>query len=63
MSYIDEARDFEFNETPFHLGFLPTEQSNILTRDLDLEFKRSIPAGIRNLQSVDRNVSAKVTQR
>ena len=58
MSYIDEARDFEFNETPFHLGFLPTEQSNILTRDLDQEFKRSIPAGIRNLQSVDRNVSA-----
>jgi len=58
MSYIDEAKHFEENEKPFHLGFLPTEQSNPLTAHLDQEFGKSIAAGIRNLQLVDRNVLA-----
>ena len=34
MSYIEEAAHFEHNETPFHLGFLPTEQSSELTKNL-----------------------------
>ena len=50
------ARDFIANETQFHLGFLPTEQSNPQTRDLDKEFARSTVDGIANLQQVDRNV-------
>ena len=50
------ARDFIANETQFHLGFLPTEQSNPQTRDLDKEFARSTVDGIANLQLVDRNV-------
>ncbi|MBE6358697.1 MAG: sugar phosphate isomerase [Lentisphaerae bacterium] len=58
MSYIDDARDFELNEKPFHLGFLPTEQSNPLTRNLDIEFRKSVTDGIRNLQQVDRNTLA-----
>lgn len=58
MSYLDDARHFEFDETPFHLGFLPTEQSNELTRFLDKEFAASTSDGIRNLQKVDRNVLA-----
>ncbi len=58
MSHIDEAEDFIENEKPFHLGFLPTEQSNPLTRGLDREFARSSADGIRNLQQVDRNVLA-----
>lgn len=58
MSYLEEAHHFEYNETPFHLGFLPTEQSNALTANLDKEFQKSIAGGIRNLQSVDRNVLA-----
>ena len=50
------ARDFITNETQFHLGFLPTEQSNPQTRNLDKEFARSTADGIANLQLVDRNV-------
>lgn len=58
MSYLDDARHFELEETPFHLGFLPTEQSSVLTRSLDKKFARSTSEGIRNLQEVDRNVLA-----
>ena len=57
MSYLEKARQFEFEEKAFHLGFLPTEQSNALTAGLDKEFARSTAAGVRNLQSVDRNVA------
>ena len=56
MSYLDEAKHFEFDEIPFHLGFLPTEQSSGLTKFLDKEFAKSAADGIRNLQLVDRNV-------
>ena len=56
MSYLEKARRFENGEKAFHLGFLPTEQSNALTANLDKEFAVSTIAGVRNLQSVDRNV-------
>lgn len=56
MSYIDDARHFEINETPFHLGFLPTEQSSPLTCELDKKFAASTADGVRNLQQVDHNV-------
>jgi len=55
---LKNAIDFMENETQFHLGFLPTEQSSPLTRNLDREFARSTVAGVANLQSVDRNVLA-----
>ncbi len=56
MGYLESARQFELSETAFHLGFLPTEQSSPLTRKMDLLFSRSTEEGVRNLQSVDRNV-------
>ena len=56
MTYLEKAHDFVENEKPFHLGFLPTEQSNPQTRNLDKEFARSTVDGIANLQQVDRNV-------
>lgn len=52
----EKALDFIQNETQFHLGFLPTEQSNPLTRNLDKEFAAATARGVRNLQSVDRKV-------
>ena len=36
-----QALDFIENEKQFHLGFLPTEQSSPLTKNLDREFARS----------------------
>ena len=51
-----QAVNFMENETQFHLGFLPTEQSSPLTRNLDREFASGSGNGVRCLQRVDRNV-------
>lgn len=48
--------NFIENEKQFHLGFLPTEQSSPLTKNLDKEFAASSVDGVRCLQRVDRNV-------
>ena len=52
------AEQFLTGEKQFHLGFLPTEQANPLTVNLDKEFARGSVYGVKNLQSVDRNVLA-----
>ena len=57
-SAVQAAMDFMENEKQFHLGFLPTEQSSPLTRELDKKFAVSNEEGVKNLQSVDRNVAA-----
>lgn len=51
-----QADDFITNEQQFHLGFLPTEQSNPLTRSMESDFKVSTTAGVRTLQRADRPV-------
>ncbi|MDR0931414.1 MAG: hypothetical protein LBM70_00120 [Victivallales bacterium] len=53
-----QAETFLNDETEFHLGFLPTEQSNPLTRLLEADFKTSTFAGIATLQKPDRDVLA-----
>ncbi|MCQ2379825.1 MAG: hypothetical protein MJ025_02735 [Victivallaceae bacterium] len=47
------ARNFIEKEGEFHLGFLPTEQSNPLTRTMGEDFRRCVPDGIRTLQRGD----------
>jgi N-acetylmuramic acid 6-phosphate etherase len=51
-----QADQFIREESQFHLGFLPTEQSNPLTRDLAADCQRDPQAGVRSMQRVDRNV-------
>ena len=51
-----KARDFIENEKQFHLGFLPTEQSNPITATLEEDFKRSTLAGVQCLQRGDRQI-------
>lgn len=51
-----EAAHFLENEKQFHLGVLPTEQSNPKTRHLDVTFAGDISEGVRMLLSVDRDV-------
>ena len=53
-----EAENFLNNEKQFHLGMLPTEQSNPKTRGLDQRFASSPAEGISLLLSVDRDVQA-----
>lgn len=50
------ARDFVENEAQFHLGFLPTEQSNPITASLEDDFRRSTRAGVECLQRADRQI-------
>lgn len=50
------AHAFLTGETQFHLGFLPTEQPNPKTKNLDRAFQTSIDHGIRMLQIVDRDI-------
>ena len=55
-SFEQQADDFIHREKQFHLGFLPTEQSNALTRSLEADFRRSTAAGVATLQRADRPV-------
>lgn len=52
-----EAENFLNNEKQFHLGMLPTEQSNRKTDGLDLKFAGNAAEGVEMLLSVDRDVS------
>ena len=51
-----KARDFIDNEKQFHLGFLPTEQSNPITATLEEDFARSTLDGVKCLQRGDRQI-------
>ena len=55
---IANAEHFIRHETQFHLGFLPTEQSNPLTKTLESDFRTSTAQGVRTLQRADRSVLA-----
>ncbi len=51
-----KTKNFMNNEKQFHLGFLPTEQSNQKTRDLDKVFLKDSREGVKMLLSVDRDI-------
>ena len=51
-----KARHFIDHERQFHLGFLPTEQSNPITATLEEDFRRSTLAGVQCLQRGDRQI-------
>lgn len=57
MDYKAAARDFIDNAKQFHLGVIPTEQSNPLTRGLSQTLAKSTADGIVKLLSADQNVS------
>ncbi len=51
-----EAENFLNNEKQFHLGMLPTEQSNPKTRNIDMSFENNPADGVASLLSVDRDI-------
>ena len=51
-----EAENFLNNEKQFHLGMLPTEQSNPKTKNIDLRFEKNPADGVAALLSVDRDI-------
>jgi len=56
LSVQEQVEHFINNEKQFHLGALPTEQSNPKTKNLSQTFQQSTPKGVQLLQSVDRDV-------
>ena len=52
----DEALSFIRNETQFHLGYLPTEQSHPGTRGLSQALQADTAAGLRMLLGVDDDI-------
>ena len=52
----EQALDFIRNETQFHLGYLPTEQSHPKTRGLSLALQSDTAQGLRQLLSVDKDL-------
>ncbi len=60
MNAYQKALQFIHQEKQFHLGFLPTEQSNPKTVSLEEDFRRSSIDGVATLQRPDRDVLDKV---
>jgi N-acetylmuramic acid 6-phosphate etherase len=56
MAYKEAARNFVENETQFHLGWIPTEQSNPVTRNLSAAIARDTAVGVRIILGADANI-------
>ena len=54
-----KAKEFIEQEQQFHLGVLPSEQSNPKTRGMAELSQRDLPAAVRMLQSVDKDILPK----
>ena len=58
----EQALNFIRNETQFHLGYLPTEQSHPKTRGLSQALQKDTTRGIRMLLQVDEDIPPVVKQ-
>ena len=56
MDYKKAAREFIEKEKQFHLGAIPTEQSNPLTRGLSTKIKKSTADGVKMILDADRYI-------
>lgn len=56
MNYKEAAKNFIENEKQFHLGVIPTEQSNPLTRNLSATIAKDTAAGVKMILSADVNI-------
>ena len=56
MDYRQAARDFIDNEKQFHLGVIPTEQSNPITRNLSAAISQDTAAGVKTIWGEDATV-------
>lgn len=56
QNYKQAAQDFIQNEKQFHLGAIPTEQSNPLTRGLSTKIKRDTAEGVKTILAADKYI-------
>ena len=50
-NYLEASKDFLENEKQFHLGVIPTEQSNPKTRNLSATIAKDTQAGVKTILS------------
>ena len=56
MDYKEASRDFIENEKQFHLGVIPTEQSNPITKNLSATIAKDTVAGVQTILAADVNI-------
>ena len=54
--YLEASKDFLENEKQFHLGVIPTEQSNPITRNLSAIIAKDTAEGVKTIFAADVNV-------
>ncbi len=57
MNYKEASKDFLENEKQFHLGVIPTEQSNPITRNLSATIAKDTAEGIKMILAADVNIA------
>ncbi len=57
MNYKEASRNFLENEKQFHLGVIPTEQSNPRTRNLSATISKDTSAGVQMILSADLDIA------
>ena len=58
----EASKDFLENEKQFHLGVIPTEQSNPITKNLSATIARSTAEGIKLILAADKYIPAKAKE-
>ena len=53
-NYKEATKDFLENEKQFHLGVIPTEQSNPLTKNLSATIAKDTAKGVKTILSADK---------
>ena len=56
-NYLDASKDFLENEKQFHLGVIPTEQSNPKTKNLSATIMKSTAEGVKTILSADEDIA------
>ena len=52
----EASKDFCENEKQFHLGVIPTEQSNPITKNLSATIARDTAEGVKMILAADVNI-------
>ena len=62
QNYKEASKDFLENEKQFHLGVIPTEQSNPLTKNLSATIAKDTAKGVKTILSADKYIAKKASE-
>ena len=62
QNYKEASKDFLENEKQFHLGVIPTEQSNPLTKNLSATIAKDTAKGVKTILSADKYIADKARE-